>query len=170
MADVLLLNADAYPVSYLPLSVIKWKEAITYLYLDKITVLEWYDDWIVRSPGWETRVPAVVMLKDMMRRKRTPRFSKANLYLRDLYTCQYCNHKFSKTDLTLDHVVPLSKGGKTNWENIVAACGPCNGAKGNKMFPKPLKQPYKPDYWELVANRKTLDWDVKHPAWNNYLG
>ena len=131
MSDVLVLNADAQPVSYLPLSTLNWKEAVMYIYMDKVNVLEWYDDWIVRSPSWETRVPAVVMLKEMMRRGRTPRFSKTNLYIRDLYTCQYCLTQLPRKELTLDHVRPLSLGGKTNWENIVAACGPCNGKKGN---------------------------------------
>ena len=56
MGQVLLLNADAQPVSYLPLSAIQWQDAITYLWLDKVTVLEWYDDWMVRSDRWETRV------------------------------------------------------------------------------------------------------------------
>ena len=76
MSDTLLLNSDAQPVSYLPLSAVQWKEAITYLWLDKVTVLEWYDDWIVRSATWETRVPAVMMLRDYQRRRRQPRFSK----------------------------------------------------------------------------------------------
>ena len=91
MSDVLLLNADAQPTSYLPLSVINWKEAITYLWMDKVVVLDWYDDWMVHSSSWETKVPAVVMLKEMQRRRGRPRFSKTNLYIRDLYTCQYCN-------------------------------------------------------------------------------
>ena len=71
MADTLVLNADGQPVSLLPPSTIQWKEAVTYLYLDKANVLEWYDDWVVRSSTWETRVPAVIMLKEMYRRKRT---------------------------------------------------------------------------------------------------
>ena len=167
--DVLVLNADAQPVSYLPLSVIQWKEAITYMWLDKCTVLEWYDDWIVSSPSWETRVPAVIMLKEMTRRRRTPRFSKNNLYLRDLYTCQYCSTKHTKQELTLDHVIPLSLGGKTRWDNIVAACGPCNSRKGNKITIKPKIQPYQPDYYELVNKRKMLGLDVKHPAWEQFL-
>lgn len=169
MADVLVLNADAQPVSYLPLSAVQWKEAITYMWLDKCDVLEWYDDWVVRSSSWETRVPAVIMLKEFQRRRRMPRFSKTNLYLRDLYTCQYCNNPFSRNSLTLDHVRPISLGGKTNWENIVAACGPCNTAKGNKMHMKPIKQPYRPDYWELVNKRKQLEINVRHPSWKSYL-
>lgn len=167
--DVLVLNADAQPVSFLPLSTVQWKEAITYMYLDKCNVLEWYDDWIVSSPTWETRVPAVIMMKEMMRRRRTPRFTKTNLYLRDLNTCQYCNTQFPRTQLTLDHVTPLSKGGKTNWLNIVAACTKCNSFKGNKTTMKPTRAPYQPDYYELVANRKKLGVDLRHPSWEQFL-
>ena len=169
MGQVLLLNADAQPVSYLPLSAIQWQDAITYLWLDKVTVLEWYDDWMVRSDRWETRVPAVIMLKEMYRRRRQPRFSKHNLYIRDLYTCQYCNTPYSKSNLTLDHVLPLSKGGKTSWTNIVAACGPCNGRKGNKTHMQPIKAPYAPSYYDLVNKRKQLDMHIAHPSWKAYL-
>lgn len=169
MSDVLVLNADGMPVSYLPLSAIQWKEAITYLWLDKVTVLDWYDDWVVRSSSWETRVPAVIMLKDMMRRRRQPRFSKQNVYIRDLYTCQYCNQPQIRRDLTLDHVRPISLGGRTEWNNIVAACSPCNARKGNKMIMKPIRGPYQPDYYDLVNKRKQMAFDIRHPAWHNYL-
>jgi 5-methylcytosine-specific restriction endonuclease McrA len=169
MSDTLVLNADAQPVSYLPLSAIQWKEAITYMYLEKCEVLEWYDDWIVSSAKWETRVPAVIMLKDYMRRRRRPRFSKTNVYLRDLYTCQYCSNEFIRKDLTLDHVLPLSKGGKTNWSNIVAACMRCNTAKGNKTIMKPKIAPYEPTYYELVNKRKQLEFSLRHPSWQQYV-
>jgi 5-methylcytosine-specific restriction endonuclease McrA len=169
VSDVLVLNADAQPVSYLPLSAIQWKEAITYMWLDKCDVLEWYDDWVVSSASWETRVPSVIMLKQFMRRRRRPRFSKTNLYIRDLYTCQYCSNEFSRNNLTLDHVRPLSLGGRTAWDNIVAACAKCNTAKGNKMKMKPVKEPYEPDYYELVNKRKQLEFNIRHEAWKNYL-
>ena len=169
MSDVLVLNADGQPVSYLPLSAIQWKEAITYMWLDKVTVLDWYDDWIVRSQSWETRVPSVIMLKDMMRRRRQPRFSKTNIYIRDLYTCQYCNTNQTRNNLTLDHVLPLSKGGKTEWTNIVAACSPCNARKGDKTHMKPITAPYAPNYYDLVNKRKKLNFEVRHPAWEQYL-
>ena len=168
LSDVLVLSNDGQPLNYLPLSAIKWKEAITYLFLDKCTVLEWYDDWIVKSPSWETKVPAVIMLKERYRRGRKPRFSKTNLYIRDLYTCQYCFTKLPRKELTLDHVIPISRGGKTNWENIVASCGTCNIGKGNKIQ-APKTKPYRPDYWELVSKRKQLAFDIKHPVWNKYL-
>ena len=169
MADTLVLNADGQPVSMLPPSTIQWKEAITYMWLDKVHVLEWYDDWVVSSASWETRVPAVIMLKDMMRRKRKPRFSRYNLYLRDMFTCQFCNTQFPQSQLTLDHVTPLSKGGRTTWENIVAACGPCNSRKGNKTHIKPLREPYHPDYFELANNRKRMGFEMRHPSWETFL-
>jgi len=169
VSDTLVLNADAQPVSYLPLSSIQWKEAVMYMYHDKCTVLDWYDDWIVRSPSWETRVPAVIMLKDFMKRRRNPRFSKNNLYLRDQYTCKYCNTRFSKKELTIDHVQPISKGGKTTWENCVCACNPCNSRKGNKLNIKPLETPHRPGYYELVRKRKLMDLQLKHPSWEKWL-
>lgn len=169
MADTLLLNADGQPVSLLPVSAIKWKQAINYLLLDKVHVLDWYDDWIVHSPSWETKVPAVIMLKKQMRRYSSPRYSKFNIMLRDMYTCQYCMETLPKNLLTVDHVIPISKGGKSNFENVVAACKPCNHGKGNKLTPKPKKTPHKPDYWELVNNRRQLDFEIKHDSWNKFL-
>jgi len=169
MADTLLLNADGLPVSLLPVSAIKWKQAINYLLLEKVHVLDWYDDWIVHSPSWETRVPAVIMLKKQMRRYSNPGYSKFNIMLRDMFTCQYCMEGFAKKDLTVDHVIPISKGGKSNFENVVAACKPCNHGKGDSLTPRPRTVPHRPDYWELVSKRRQLDFEIRHESWNNYL-
>ena len=169
MSDVLLLNADAQPTNYLPLSLISWKASITYLWMNKVTVLDWYDDWLVRSTTWETKVPAVVMLKKMQRRRAYSRFSKTNLFIRDLYTCQYCFKLCARRDLTIDHVVPLRRGGKTTWDNVVAACGHCNSKKANKTDMKPKSGPYKPDYFDLVAKCKQLGLPAKHKSWSIYI-
>jgi len=171
LSDVLVLNADAQPVSFLPLSVVQWKEAVMYMYHDKCTVLDWYDDWVVRSTNWETRVPAVIMLKSFMHKTRNPRFSKTNLYLRDMYECGYCGKRHPKNDLTMDHVMPISKGGKTNWTNTMTACKPCNWRKSDKVGPdwRPLYKPYAPGYYELVRKRKQLDFTVRHPSWYQWL-
>ena len=169
MSDTLLLNADGQPVSFLPLSAIQWKEAILYMYLDKVTVMDWYDDWMVRSTTWETRVPSVIMLKEYMHKTRKPRFSKGNLYLRDMYECVYCGCSVSKATATMDHVLPLSHGGKTNWENIVTACAPCNHAKGNNPKIRPTYKPHAPGYYELVRKRKQLGIEVRHPSWTQWL-
>lgn len=169
MADVLLLNADAQPVSYFPLSTIQWEDAISYIHLGKVNVVEWYDDWEVSSPTWKTKVPAVIMLKDYVKQKTHVRFSKNNVYLRDQFTCQYCGCKLTKRTATLDHVIPQCMGGKTTFENSVAACGPCNGKKANKTIMKPKNKPHKPGYWELVRKRRLLPFDIRHPSWYHWI-
>ena len=169
MSDCLVLNADGAPISFLPISTIDWQEAIKYMVLDKATVLVWHDDWIVRSARWETPVPSVIILKEYMKAKTTVRFSKSNVFLRDLYTCLYCEDVLQKKDCTLDHVLPVSKGGKTTFENTVTACATCNANKGASTKYKPKYKPYKPDFYELVNKRKRLPFQVRHNAWLEYL-
>jgi 5-methylcytosine-specific restriction endonuclease McrA len=166
--DTLLLNKDASPISILPLSAVGWQEAIKYIWLDRVHVLEWYDDWVVRSPSWETRVPAVMMVKDYVKAKKYPRFSKYNVTLRDHFECQYCGTSVTSGTVTMDHVMPISLGGKTSWENIVAACPPCNLKKGSSLI-RPRREPYKPSYYELANIRKSLPFDIRHPSWKDYL-
>ena len=167
----LVLNADAQPTSLLPLSVVDWQEAIRYLVLDKVNVMSWYDDWVVHSASWSTRVPAVIMLKEYQKPKQYARLSKRNVFLRDLYICQYCSGDCKASDATLDHVQPLSAGGKSSWTNIATACKPCNYRKAahvGKM--KPKQAPYKPHFWDLVEKRKKKGFHLHHPSWNVYLG
>jgi len=168
--STLLLNADMQPVSLLPLSVVDWQEAIRYIVLDKVKVLEWHDDWIVRSARWETRVPAVMMLNEYQKPKHTMRLSKRNIFLRDEYKCQYCGTEVNEATATLDHVHPVSQGGKTTWENSTTACKPCNYKKAAHVGKfKPKTQPYKPSFWDLVAKRKTKGYHYGHASWEYYL-
>jgi 5-methylcytosine-specific restriction endonuclease McrA len=169
MADTLLLNADAQPVSYLPLSTLTWQDSIKYMVLEKARVLEWHEDWVVRSANWSTPVPAVMMLTEYMKTKTTVRFSKSNVFLRDNYTCQYCQKDLEKKECTLDHVLPISLGGKTVWENSVTACGPCNARKANTTKMRPIMKPYKPDFYELVNKRKRLPYNIRHESWLPYV-
>lgn len=169
MSDVLLLNQDYSPINILPLSVIDWKHAIKLIFLGRINVVEEYEDWVVRSAKLTIKVPAVCVTKDYFNIKRGVKFSRHNLFLRDLYTCAYCDNVFNTDDLTLDHVIPRALGGKTTWENSVSCCIPCNSRKGNKLI-KPLRQPYKPDYYNLVNKAKSLPFKVKHESWIKYLG
>ena len=170
MADTLLLNADAQPVSLLPLSVITWQDAIRYMVLDKVEVMEWHEDWIVRSANWSTRVPAVIMLREYQKPKNTMRLSKRNIFLRDQYVCQYCGTEVTETTATLDHVHPVSLGGKTTWENSTTACKPCNYKKAAHVGKfKPKNTPYKPHFWDLVEKRRARGFHISHPSWRYYL-
>ena len=138
--------------------------------LDKAVVLEWHDDCVVHSANWETQVPAVIMLKEYMKKKTAIRYSKQNVFLRDGYVCQYCETPVNKRTATLDHVLPTAKGGKSVWENATTACSPCNSHKGHHTKMKPKVKPHKPTYWELVEKRKKMPFDHGHPSWALYLG
>jgi len=166
--DTLILNRDGSPISLLPLSAVSWQEAIKYICMDRVDVLEWYDDWIVRSASWETKVPAVIMVKGYIKQKSKPRLSKFNVLMRDRFNCQYCDTRITVKTVTMDHVIPISRGGKTSWYNLVASCQDCNSRKGSKLW-KPKHTPYAPSYYELVNIRKELPFNVRHPSWKNYI-
>lgn len=167
--DTLLLNADGQPISLVPLSAIDWQSAVRYIWLGKVNVLEEYNDWEIHSPSYTMKVPAVIMLKDYWKPKSMVRFNKKWVFLRDNYTCQYCGKELHAKECTLDHVVPISKGGKTVWHNVVTACQPCNQEKADKVEPRPMSVPVKPDYWLLANNRKKKSWSVPHQSWLNYI-
>lgn len=126
----LVLNADFRPLSYYPLSLWPWQEAIKAVCLNRVTILAEYDE-VVRSQRQAIRIPSVVVLKEFVRPQKRVAFTRFNLFLRDGFCCQYCG---ARGDLTFDHVVPRSKGGVTSWENVVAACSPCNLRKANKSL------------------------------------
>ncbi len=123
----LVLNADFRPLSYYPLSLWSWQDTIKAVFLDRVNIVEEYDH-AVRSPTFEMRLPSVVSLKTYVKPSSHPAFTRFNVFLRDRFSCQYCG---SRDDLTFDHLIPRSRGGQTTWDNVVAACSPCNLRKGN---------------------------------------
>lgn len=133
---------------YQPVTIIPWTRAITMMWLGKVEIVEEYDTE-VRSPSVAIKLPAVVrLIKAITRKSRKVKFSRQNIYLRDGGKCQYCQEKVPLEEATFDHVVPRSKGGKTNWTNIVIACQDCNLKKGSRTPEqarmKLRKQPYMP--------------------------
>jgi 5-methylcytosine-specific restriction endonuclease McrA len=169
MSDTLLLNANYEPISVLPLSVIDWRHAIKLMYLGRVNVIETYPNWIIHSERVALNVPSICVTKDYFHYKKNVKFSRYNLYMRDLFECQYCEDVFDYEELTIDHVVPRMAGGKTNWENCVTSCKSCNHAKGSKLI-KPKMKPYKPDYYSLVGKWKQMPFSVKQDSWYQYLG
>ena len=167
MRDTLLLNADGNPLSVAPLSTLTWQESIKLVWLDRINVLEWHKDWQVHSPNITMTVPSVMMVREYVKRRTNTSFNRSNVYLRDNYICQYCKQMFGHKDLTLDHVIPKSKGGKTEWSNIVSACRKCNNDKASHTHIKPYKQPRKPDFLQLVNGVNTVH--IDHEIWLKYI-
>lgn len=119
---------------YSPHRVVNWQRAVCMIFGGKVEVLEEYDE-IIRSPSLAIRMPAVVrLLSSTRRRPRVVRFSRFNVLLRDNFACQYCGTSPHARELTVDHVVPRARGGLTRWNNVVAACRPCNHSKGSKTL------------------------------------
>jgi len=115
-----------------PIKIVSWQRAITLLFLGKVEIVESYDRDI-KTTSLVIKIPAVVRLLNAFRRHRKPvKFSRSSIYGRDNYSCQYCGAKKLIAELTYDHVVPRSQGGKTIWTNIVAACEDCNRKKANR--------------------------------------
>jgi 5-methylcytosine-specific restriction endonuclease McrA len=132
---------------------------------------------------FEMVVPEVIVCTEYSGRgyrlsKRRPKFSRTNVYRRDANRCQYCDRKFKTEDLTLDHVVPKSKGGEMEWENIALACIPCNSKKDNRTPQqagmKLIREPFKPKAEDLSVNpmdklfRKVGRSPMK--TWEQFLG
>jgi len=168
----LVLNADYRPLSYFPLSLWSWQEAIKAVFLDRVSIVQEYDA-VIRSPSFQMKVPSVIALKEYVQPKSRPAFTRFNVFLRDRWTCQYCGAKHRTHELTFDHVIPKSRGGTTTWENICAACQDCNLLKGNylptecRMFP--MTKPVQPTNAELQVNGRAYPPNFLHESWNDYL-
>ncbi len=129
MEQTLLLNA-----TYEPLKVVHWQKAITLWCQGKVEIIASHDRE-VRAVSFSLRLPSVIRLLRYVRIKKrfdyVP-FSRANIYARDHHTCQYCSRHHPTQDLTFDHVIPVSQGGRKDWENIVTCCVACNRRKGGR--------------------------------------
>lgn len=165
----LVLNADYRPLSYYPLSLWSWQDSIKAIFLDRVNVLSHYDRQ-VHSPSFEMRLPSVVCLKTYVKPARRPAFTRFNVFLRDRFSCQYCG---TRDDLTFDHVIPRSRGGLTTWENVVAACSPCNLRKGGQMPDDcgmhPAQTPFQPSVHDLHGAGRAFPPNYLHDSWLDYL-
>jgi 5-methylcytosine-specific restriction endonuclease McrA len=168
----LVLNADFRPLSYFPLSVWSWQDAVKAVVLDRVSVLSEYETK-VHSPSFVLRLPSVIALREYIPSARRPAFTRFNVFLRDSFECQYCGDDLPAQDLTFDHVIPRSRGGRTSWENVVAACGPCNLRKADKLLREchmnPRHIPRQPTSWELQENGRSFPPNHLHESWRDYL-
>jgi len=164
-----VLNADYRPLSYYPLSLWPWQDAVKAAFLDRVDIIAEYDE-VARSPSMRIRIPSVVVLKDYVKPQKRVAFTRFNLFLRDEFCCQYCGNK---GDLTFDHVVPRAAGGVTSWENVVAACSRCNLKKGSKSLRRSglalRKPPRRPGAEELRNMGRRFPPGHLHETWLDFL-
>jgi 5-methylcytosine-specific restriction endonuclease McrA len=168
----LVLNADFRPLSYFPLSLLTWQEAVKAVVTERVNVVSEYDQ-VVHSPSIEFRLPSVISLKRFVPQARKPAFTRFNVFLRDRFACQYCSTALPSHELTFDHIVPRSRGGRTMWENVVTACAPCNLKKGGRspsechMTPK--RKPIQPTIWQMQENGRMFPPNFLHESWRDFL-
>ena len=168
----LVLNADFRPLTYFPLSLWSWQDAVKAVFLDRVNVVSEYDRSI-HSPKWDMKLPSVISLKEYVQLSRRPAFTRFNVFLRDKFSCQYCGTRFPTQELTFDHVIPRSRGGLTEWTNVVAACSSCNLRKANKLVReagmKMLRKPIQPSNHLLQKVGRTFPPNYLHESWRDFL-
>ncbi len=170
MEQTLLLNA-----SYEPLRIVPWQKAITLWCQRKVEVIREYDREI-HAVSFTIRLPSVIRLLRYVRVKRrldyVP-FSRANIYARDEYSCQYCGDPYPMSELTFDHVVPVAQGGRKDWENIVTCCISCNRRKGGRTPEEAgmrlIRLPKRPASTPVSAIRITIGLRNAPDSWRDYL-
>lgn len=171
MSIVLVLDADWQPLRIAP-----WTRAITDLFLGRVEVIEYSRDRAIRCVNHDVPMPAVVRVLRRIRRRKEPiRFSRLHVFTRDDFSCAYCGVRVDAEDLTFDHVLPRSAGGRTTWENVVACCVPCNSRKANRTPEQAgmrlRRKPVRPEHLPVVTVRRNIrqvppEW---RPYWNATL-
>jgi 5-methylcytosine-specific restriction endonuclease McrA len=168
VTQTLVLNA-----TYEPIKVVGWQRAVTLICLGKVEVVAEYDAE-VRSVTMSFKLPSVIRLLKYVRSRQHAAavpFTRVNIYRRDGFRCQYCGVEFGTEELTYDHVVPSSQGGKKTWENITTACLPCNRRKDNRtpeeagmrLLSVPRRPKPSPVFRVTLSMRRTPD------AWRSWL-
>jgi len=155
--ETLILNHD-----FRPLQTVSWKKAMCLMFKEKVEVLK-YSEQKIRTPNNEYPIPIIIRLIKLVRKiyKASVPATKKNVILRDNYCCQYCNKHISGGKITVDHIIPTSKGGKSTWENMVACCPECNTKKDSKSLHevnmKLIRVPKQPTISEFLKQKLRVD-------------
>ncbi|MHB1217190.1 MAG: HNH endonuclease [Alphaproteobacteria bacterium] len=171
-SPALVLNADYRPLSYFPLSVWSWQEAVKAVFMDRVAIVSEYDRF-VHSPSMKMKLPSVIALKHYIPPKRRPAFTRFNVFLRDRFSCQYCAQVFPTPELTFDHIIPRCRGGRATWDNVVTACTTCNLRKGSRLPHEvgmmPLHWPARPSSELLQEHGRCYPPNYLHQSWRDFL-
>jgi 5-methylcytosine-specific restriction endonuclease McrA len=166
---VLLLN-----FSYEPLGTVGVARAMCLFFRGVVYVEEFDAERVLRSPREEFRVPSVVRLRtyvNVRRRRQTAGMKRLRIFVRDRFRCQYCGGRKAAHELTLDHITPRSKAGRSTPENLVAACVQCNTRKGDRT-PEEARMPLLTPQRALSAGLDLVmlcHYAEARPEWRKYL-
>ena len=154
MDNIAVLKLDS---SFKPIEVISWQEAFVLTWLNKAYAVEYSDNW-VHSASKAFQIPSVIVLFRYIDEKFfTLPCTRKNVLIRDENQCQYCAKCFRASELTIDHVIPRSKGGSSAWTNGGAACKPCNHEKRDYLVENApvslIRKPKKPTYRSIIKKR-----------------
>ncbi len=169
--DIFNTNVLVLNTTYEPINICNIKRAIILIFKSYATTLEYYESYI-HSATQKFKAPAVIKLKEYIKLPhKEVVLTRRNILIRDKYTCQYCGEKFVSSELTIDHIIPKSKGGLTKWDNIVACCKKCNEKKGHRTPWEAdmtlVKKPSAPNYIYFLHVVKHIGNDNK--PWQKYL-
>ena len=160
---------------YEPIRVVNWQRALVLVLADKVDILEEYEVE-AHSVNQSFAIPAVVRLRAFGRLKQQImkiKFSREHIFVRDENICQYCYKEFQSKELTMDHVLPVYRGGATSWTNIVACCKKCNQRKGGRTPTEAgfrlLKEPKAPRTKVLVPDLFAFKKKEIPPLWREYF-
>lgn len=167
MKRTLVVSASCEPLRF-----VGEREVISLLHRGVVEVVStWSGETFV--PRWSSYLPSIIRLKKWHARPfKLPRFRRRIVFCRDGWRCQYCGINLERLEATIDHVVPVSRGGESNWKNCVTACKPCNRKKGNTSLEKsgmrllkPVEYPNVTHFWDIKHNT-ALEW---HPDWKMFI-
>ena len=168
--DTLVLSS-----AYQPMHHVRWQDAISMWFAGRVEIVSVYEDRFIKTVDDILNVPSIVrFVGNVLKRfqfNRVVKFSRDNVFLRDEGKCQYCSKQLTKQNFTLDHIIPVSQGGKKVWQNIVTCCIACNQRKGNKSVKqagmKLQKNPIIPK--ELIIGRENIFSTNTPEEWKDYL-
>ena len=168
--DTLVLSS-----AYQPMHHVRWQDAISMWFAGRVEIVSVYEDRFIRTVDEIFNVPSIVrFVGNVIKRfrfNRAAKFSRENVFIRDEGRCQYCSKHLTKQNFTLDHIKPVSQGGKKVWQNIVTCCKPCNQKKGNKTLKqsgmKLLREPSIPK--EIIVDTENKFGNKTPSEWKDYL-
>ncbi len=154
----------------MPFDIIEWQKAITLEYLGRCETLEYHPIATIRSPSYEWPFPVVIKVNSIKSNAIQGPPTRMMIYYRDNFRCAYCGKVLKDNEITIDHVIPKSKGGRWSWENLVTCCRECNSKKKDEIWIPIYVIPKKPNFLfpKYIKIIKVVDYFTRE-IWIKYI-